>query len=204
MFNILEYEAKTKEEAIEKCVSDSQCKQEDLVLRIEYIEGKLFKPSKYTVYAVKKEDISKFIKNYIENFSKMTNIPIICDVLIQSETYQVTLVSEQNAILIGKDGKNLNALQLMIRQAIKKELQLNLKINIDASNYKQKKLNILERQIKTIAKEVLTSKIDVSLDPMNSYERRLVHSLIGEYKNLTTESVGEGKERHIIIKYVEE
>lgn len=204
MLNIIEYEAKTKEEAIEKCTSNLQCKNEDLFLRFEYIEGKLFKPSKYIVYAVKKEEISKFIKNYIEQFSKMTNIPIICDILIQNDAYQVTLVSEQNAILIGKEGKNLNALQLLIRQAIKKELKMNIKINIDASNYKQKKLNVLERQIKELAEEVLNSKIDVSLDPMNSYERRLVHSIIGEYKNLNTESIGEGKERHVIIKYVEE
>lgn len=204
MLNVVEYEGKTKEEVIEKCTSDLQCKQEDLVLRFEYIEGKLFKPSKCIVYAVRKEEVSDFIKNFIDQFSKMTNIPIVCDVLIQNEAYQVTLVSEQNAILIGKEGKNLNALQLLIRQAIKKELQLNIKINIDASNYKQKRINSLERQIKELAEEVLNSKIDVSLDSMNSYERRLVHSIIGEYKNLKTESIGEGKERHVIIKYVEE
>lgn len=204
MFNIAQYEAKTKEEALEKCLNELKCKQEDLFLRSEYIEGKLFKGSKYIVYALKKQDILDFIKAYIYQFSQLIHINIESEVLIQEDTYRVTLVSDQNAILIGKEGRTLNALQLLIKQAIKKETQLNIKLNIDASNYKLKKLKGIERQIKILAQEVLDSKIDVSLDPMNSYERRLVHSLVGEYKHLTTESVGEGKERHIIIKYVEE
>ncbi len=204
MLNITKYEAKTKEEALEKCLNECNCKQEDLFLRSEYIEGKLFKGAKYVVYALKKQDIMDFIKNYIQEFAKLINIEIQCEILLQGDTYQVTLVSDQNAILIGKEGRTLNSLQLLIKQAIKKETQLNLKLNIDASNYKLKKLKGIEKQIKELAKEVLDSKIDVSLDPMNSYERRLIHSIIGEYEHLETESIGEGKERHIIIKYVEE
>lgn len=204
MLNITEYEAKSKEEALEKCLNELHCNQEDLFLRSEFVEGKLFKASKYIVYALKKQDISDFIKKYISDFSKLIQLNIDCEILVQNETYQVTLVSDQNAILIGKEGRTLNALQLLIKQAIKKETQLNLKLNLDASNYKLKKLKGLERQIKIIAKEVLESRIDVSLDPMNSYERRLVHSIIGEYQHLTTESIGEGKDRHVIIKYVEE
>lgn len=204
MLNITEYEAKTKEEALEKCLNELKCEKEDLFLRSEFIEGKLFKGSKYIVYALKKQDVANFIKKYINDFGKLISIHIECEVLVQDETYQVTLVSDQNAILIGKEGRTLNALQLLIKQAVKKETQLNLKLNLDASNYKLKKLKNIERQIKILAKEVLQSKIDVSLDPMNSYERRLVHSIIGEYEHLTTESIGEGKERHVIIKYVEE
>ncbi len=204
MLNINEFEAKTKEEALEKCLNELNCKQEDLFLRSEFIEGKLFKGSKYIVYALKKEDIKNYIKKYIADFSNMIHVPIDCEILIKDEIFQVTLVSDQNAILIGKEGRTLNALQLLIKQAVKKETQLNLKLNIDASNYKLKKLKAIERQIKYIAKEVQSSKIDVSLDPMNSYERRLVHTLIDEYKNLTTESIGEGKDRHVIIKYVGE
>ncbi len=204
MLNITEYEAKTKEEALEKCLKELNCKQEDLFLRSEFIEGKLFKSSKYIVYALKKNDIKLFIKDYIAKFSKLIHVSIDCEVLVKDETFQVTLVSDQNAILIGKEGRTLNALQLLIKQAVKKETQLNLKLNIDASNYKLKKLKAIERQIKNIAKEVLSSKIDVSLDPMNSYERRLVHTLIDEYKDLTTESIGEGKDRHVIIKYIGE
>ena len=61
----------------------------------------------------------------------------------------------------------------------------------------------IEREVKQIAKEVQESKLDASLDPMNSYERRLVHNIINEYPDLSTESFGEGKDRHVVIKYVE-
>ena len=61
----------------------------------------------------------------------------------------------------------------------------------------------LEYEIKKIAKEVQSTKIDASLDPMNSYERRNIHTMIDKFDNLVTESIGEGKDRHIVIKYVE-
>ena len=76
--------------------------------------------------------------------------------------------------------------------------------SIDVANYKKNKLKKLEKEDKYIAKEVKKSKIDVSLDPMNSYERRMIHNLISNYEGLTTESIGEGKERHVVIKYIGE
>jgi spoIIIJ-associated protein len=105
--------------------------------------------------------------------------------------------------LIGKEGKTLNALQTLIRQSIKNNTGLLIKLNLDVSNYKLKKLKNIERLVRGIAEDVEASQISVSLDPMNSYERRLVHTLIDEYPNLITESTGEGKERHVTIKYKE-
>lgn len=76
-------------------------------------------------------------------------------------------------------------------------------VNVDIAGYKEQRLRNIERQIEDIAKEVLSSKIDVSLDPMNAYERRKVHTIISNIDHLKTESVGEGKERHIVIRYIE-
>lgn len=203
MLNIYKYEGKQKEECLEKCLEELKCTQDELFLKSEFIEGKLFKGAKYIVSVVKKKDIAIFIKEYIKDYAKLINIDIDMEILIKEETFNVTLVSEKNSILIGKEGKTLNSLQLVIKQAIKKEIDLNVRINLDASNYKLKKLKNIERQINQLAKEIQNTKIDVSLDPMNSYERRLVHSIINEYSNLETESIGEGMERHVIIKYVE-
>ena len=61
----------------------------------------------------------------------------------------------------------------------------------------------IEIEVRKIADEMEKSHLEVSLDPMNSYERRLVHNIINEYSNLTTESYGEGKDRHVVIKYIE-
>lgn len=204
MLEIIKEEAKTKEEALEIILNKTNLTKDDFFLKSEFIEGKLFKGSKYIVSALKKEDVKKYINEFIQNLSKLLNIDIECEILLNEESYNVTLVSDNNAILIGKEGKTLSAIQTILRQAIKQEASINLKINVDVGNYKLKKMKNIEYEVKKIALEVQKSKLDVSLDPMNSYERRLVHNLINEYPNLTTESIGEGKDRHVIIKYVEE
>jgi len=131
------------------------------------------------------------------------NIVINNEILVSDEIYNVTLISNNNSILIGKEGKTLNALQTLVRQIVRNKTNTSIKINLDVSNYKMKKMKNIERIVRQVAKEVKTSKVTVSLDPMNSYERRYVHTIISEYPELETESVGEGKERHITIKYKE-
>lgn len=203
MLEIINEEAKTEEEAVSKILSNLNCNREDVYLKTEFVEGKLFKGSKYIVSAIKKEEINKMIDKTITELGNLMNIKIDSEVLLKEDVYNITLVSDNNSILIGKDGKTLNSIQTIIRQAIKNKINLGIKINLDVANYKLKRMRNIEREVRTIAEEVSKSKLDASLDPMNSYERRLVHSMIDEFKNLTTESVGEGRERHVIIKYVE-
>lgn len=203
MLEILEYEGKTKEEALQKALDHLKCSQEDLFLKSTYIEGRLFKSAKYIVSVLRKQEVANYIRNYIKSISQYMNIGIETEINIIDDVYHVTLVSDQNAILIGREGRTLNAIQMLIKQSIKNKIDLNVKLNLDASNYKLKKLKGIEREVKILAEEVLSTQIDVSLDPMNSYERRLVHSIISEYENLYTESIGEGRERHVVIKYEE-
>ncbi len=203
MLEIVKEEAKTKEEALENILKKTNLTQDDFFLKSEFVEGKLFKISKYIVSALKKEDVKNFITEYIENLSKLLNLDITSEILNNNESFNITLVSDNNAILIGKEGKNLNAIQTILRQAIKTEAGINLKISVDVGNYKLKKMKNIEIEVRKIAEEMEKSHLDVSLDPMNSYERRLVHNIINEYSNLTTESFGEGKDRHVVIKYIE-
>ena len=203
MLEIVKEEAKTKEEALENILKKTNLTQDDFFLKSEFVEGKLFKSSKYIVTSLKKEDVKNFITEYIENLSKLLNLDITSEILNNNESFNITLVSDNNAILIGKEGKNLNAIQTILRQAIKTEAGINLKISVDVGNYKLKKMKNIEIEVRKIAEEMEKSHLDVSLDPMNSYERRLVHNIINEYSNLTTESFGEGKDRHVVIKYIE-
>ena len=81
---------------------------------------------------------------------------------------------------------------------------MSIKLNLDISNYKAKKVKNMQYQVKQIAKDVLKSHVEAKLDPMNSYERRIVHTLISEFDNLCTESVGEEPNRCVVIKYKED
>ena len=131
------------------------------------------------------------------------NIDVDMEILENDGIYNITLVSDNNSILIGKEGKTLNSIQTILRQALKNNSEFSLKANVDVSNYKLKKMKNIERLVRELVKEVKETKLSVSLEPMNSYERRLVHTIVSEYPDLETESTGEGKERHVTIKYKE-
>ena len=76
-------------------------------------------------------------------------------------------------------------------------------LSVDVENYKEKQNYFLEKKVKKIAREVTLTKIDVKLDPMNSYERKLVHEAIQGFKYISSESEGEEPNRRVVIKYVE-
>ena len=203
MLEIKQYEAKTKEAALNLALEDLKLNKEDLFLKSEYIEGKLFKSAKYIVSVLNKEDVKKYIEDFFKNIAYYMNLNIESEIIETDGVFNVVLVSNNNSILIGKEGKTLNCLQTLIRQSIKNNTDLLIKLNLDVSNYKIKKLKNIERLVRGIAQDVEDTQMSVSLDSMNSYERRFVHKLIDEYPNLTTESVGEGKDRHVVIKYKE-
>lgn len=202
MLTLSRYEAKTKEEAIEKCEQELNTKE--IFIKEAETQGGLFKSKKYIIEAIKKDDLKKYIKEYIENIDKSFRIDIKSEVNEKDNVIKVTLISNNNPILIGKDGKTLEALQNLIRNSIKNQIGIDIKLNIDASNYKRKKEEYFEREIKKIIKEVLQTHVDVKLDPMNSYNRRIVHNLVSKHNNLKTESVGQEPERYTIIQYKED
>ena len=198
------YEGKTYEEALEKGLQELNCNTQEVYIVKEETEAKLFKAKKVIVTLILKEDIKKYIKKFLKDVTEMMGITVEVEVIENEDIYNITLVSDQNNILIGKEGRTLNSLQLLLRQALNSKVKMNLKVNIDASNYKAKKVSYLERNAKKIIREVQKTHVDVKLDPMNSYERRIIHTLATNFKNIKTESVGESPNRAVVIKYVEE
>lgn len=203
MLNVLTYEGKEENEVLNKVLEELNCKSEDLFTKSEFIEGKLFKGSKYILSVIKKKDIEIFIKDFIKKVAALMSIEVDMEIIENEGIFNVTLVSDKNSILIGKDGKTLNSIQTLLRQSLRNHSPFNIKVNVDVSNYKIKKMKNIDRLVREIAKEVKETKLNVSLDPMNSYERRLVHTIISEFPELETESIGEGKDRHVTIKYKE-
>lgn len=203
MLKLINYEGKTEEQALEKCMSENNFKREDFIYKVEHTPGKLFKSEKYVISVLSKEQIVNYIKEFFTEVGKLSNIEITTQVNIEDDYFNINLVSSNNSILIGKDGKTLNALQIVLRQMFRNQINLPAKINLDVSNYRLDKLKKVDKQIEKIIKEVISTKMDIYLDPMNSYERRYIHNLVNSHNFVTTESVGEGTERRIVIKYDE-
>lgn len=203
MFNLLMYEGKNREDLINKITEELNCNENELVILEQFTEGKIFKSQKYNLSVITKAEIKKQLKNFFNELGKLMNVTIESEINITEDNiYNINLVTSNNSILIGKEGKTLDAIQCLLRQISQNDLQNKIKINVDISNYKYEQAKKLEKNIKNIAKEVLKTKVDTSLDPMNSYNRRIVHTIVSEFSDLETESVGEGKERHVVIKYV--
>ncbi len=204
MLETITLEGKNKEELLNNYLSENNITENDIFYKESETQGSLFKAKKVNINILLKSDVIKFIKDYVNKLSYYMNITINTEVREKDNIFTVILVTDNNPIIIGKDGRTLNSIQHLIRQTIINQVGFNVKVNVDASNYKSKKVKNLEFEIKKLAKEVLTTKIDVKLDPMNSYERRIVHSIIGEYDNLETESIGEQPNRYVVIKYKED
>lgn len=198
------YEGKTLEAALEKCYEELNVTEEDIYTSSEEIDGGFLKGKKVVLTVIRKDDVKKFVKYYIKTLGNLMCLLIDLEVTRDGDIYNVKMASNNNPILIGKEGRTLNVIQLLVRQTLKNQSGLNLKVNIDASNYKGKKINNIEYQAKKICKDVLKTKLEAKMDPMNSYERRAVHNIVSTFKELETESFGEEPNRYVVIRYKEE
>ena len=124
----------------------------------------------------------------------------IGEVFNKNNTPLYKIYSDNDSLLIGKNGKNLKSLQILVGQAINKEINQNFKFTIDINDYQEKKERNLIRLAKNIAREVSQTKVEAKLDSMNSYERRIIHNALANSSKVYTESCGEEPERYVVIK----
>ena len=199
-----EYEAKTLEEAKAKALESLNVEENEILFKTEEKKGKLFKGNTYLFKAIKIADIASFLKEKLAELLVNMGIDAKYETNVREEQISIKIYSDKNSILIGKNGQTLMAIQTVLRQMVHNEIGLYPYILLDVENYKEKKIGHLERNAKRIAKEVLKTKIEVKLDDMNSYERRIVHNALSNFKNISTTSEGEEPHRHIVISYKED
>ena len=116
---------------------------------------------------------------------------------------KVNMVSDSSSILIGKYGRTMLSLQDLLRQSIQTQANVRVNVILDANDYKEKQQRNIERLAVKLAKDVVKTGIEVKMDKMNSFERRLVHNKLTEFKGVTTISEGEEPNRCVVIKPIE-
>ena len=195
------FSGKTKEEAIQLAKEELQEVEENLFIReLESTKGGLFKSKKVEIEVIEKREVVKDIKDYLVKLLKNMGYSVNIEVKNKEEVPKYIIFSDNDALLIGKNGKNLKALSLVVSGYLNKELGRNYKFIIDVNEYKEKREQSLERLAKRIAREVGQTKIAAKLDPMNSYERRIIHNILTNNKKVYTESEGEEPNRYVVIK----
>lgn len=197
------YQGRTYEEALQKCLRTMELDETELYIDIKELEQNPDNKNKIEITVLPKYEVINYIKEIIQNIANALVSKINIETQDIDDVLNISIYSEVNPILIGKDGKNLSAIQTMIKQMVFKKFNRNIKISVDIANYKSKKIKNLKYEVNKIAKEVLETKVEAHLDPMNSYERRIVHTIISEYSELETISEGEEPNRYVVIKYKE-
>lgn len=190
---------KTYEEAVNKAKIELQELEENLIINV-IDEKKSLLSKKCEIEVIEKREIKNFIKEKLVNILREMGYQAEVEIQVKQDIPTYRIYSNNDSLLIGKGGKNLEALQIVLRQIVNTETGINYKFFLDVSDYKEKNEHHLEVLAKRLAREVATTKIEVKMDSMNSYERRIVHNILTNNKKVYTESVGEEPNRCVVIK----
>ena len=194
-----EYEGKTKEEAIEKAINELNVVEKNLIVNIISEKNTLLKKN-VKIEVINYNDLIDYIKENIIEITSLMGLNVNLEVRRRDDNITIKIFSDHNAVLIGKNGSTIEALQTIIRQIVHNETQEFIGVILDVENYKDKRIKNLEYLAKKVAREVKETKVETKLDSMNSCERRIIHSTLSENKYVYTESVGEEPNRCVVIK----
>lgn len=197
------FQAKSEEGLLDKALNELGLNEEDVITKSYEEKGGLFSGKKYTLEVIKISDVAEVGKEIINELLSSLGINANIETKLRDGQIKYQLHSQNNSVLIGKNGHILDSIQTYVRQAVLNTLDLYVNITIDVEGYKEKQNYFLEKRVKKIARDVTLSKVDVKLDPMNSYERKVVHSALQGFKYVKTESEGEEPNRCVVIKYIE-
>ena len=145
------------------------------------------------------EKIEQFLKGLLEH---MGSNAVPHAVKADNNTYKVDLVGEDLGYLIGRRGDTLDALQHLANYAVGRNVEGHIRINVDAEQYREKREDSLRRYARKKAQQVLKARRRTTLEPMNAYERHVIHAALQDLENVTTHSTGTDPNRRVVIEYV--
>ena len=145
------------------------------------------------------EKIETFLKGLLEHMGSQA-VPHA--VKAEDNTYMVDLVGDDLGYLIGRRGDTLDAIQHLANYTINRDVEGHIRINVDAEEYRQKREDSLRRYARKKAHQVLKARRRTTLEPMNAYERHVIHAALQDMDNITTHSTGTEPNRRVVIEYV--
>ena len=198
---VKEFEGKELESVIERALEELNISKEEAIITNEEIsKGALLKKKSVKIKIYLYKDIQNYVKEYLSKLTELMGLNVTFETKQREEQLYIKMYSDNNSILIGKDGKTLSALLIIVKQMLNTNYNINPKIILDVENYKENQEKRIERLAKSLAREVVRTKVEIKLDNMNSYERRIVHNILSNDKKVCTVSEGEEPNRHVVIK----
>lgn len=194
----MKYTGKTLEEVLEIASKEEYVSKEELVFEvISNDEGNV----EIEVYSI--VDVIEYAQNYLKTAIDSLGLESKVIPSIKDDIIHLKIDSDHNSILIGKNGKTLQALNELTRIAISNHFKHRYRILLDINGYKDDKYDRIIKMSRRIAHEVQKSHQTATLDPMPADERRMIHNALTNMPHIKTESTGSGKARQIQIIYVD-
>lgn len=140
-------------------------------------------------------------KDFLSDVFKSMNLAVVIDAAYDDieNTLDIELSGDEMGVLIGKRGQTLDSLQYLVSLVVNKDVDDYIRVKLDTENYRQRRKETLENLAKNISYKVKRTRRPVSLEPMNPYERRIIHSALQNDKYVTTHSEGEEPFRRVVV-----
>lgn len=193
-------EGKELETIINEILTEENITKEELYYKHFSKKTGLFGKTTIVVEAVTRTNLIEFIKEYLKELTNNMGVEVTFETRIRDNSIIVKMYSDSNPVLIGKNGNTIKAMETILKQKIQTDFGFYAYVTLDVENYKEKQEKRLIHLAKKLAKEVAKTNVEVHLENMNAYDRRIIHNALTNFKGIKTESEGEEPNRHIVIK----
>lgn len=199
----VEKSAKTKDEAIQLALLELGIKIEDAIIEVvdEGKQGFLGIGGKDAVVRVSSAAslAGKKAEDFLNKIFEIAKEDVTVEANQDGDVLKINLSGPDMGIVIGKRGETLDALQHLTSLVVNKGGEDFTKVSLDAENYREKRSEALESLAHKLASKVMRTRRSTTLEPMNAYERRIIHSALQDHDKVTTYSIGQGSNRKVVI-----
>ena len=198
-----EYSAKTIDEVVALAAQELGVEVDAVIYEVLQEKKGIFS-KKATIQVYELSDVVDYAQDYLKNVIESLGITGVgTTAYMQEDIIRIEIESDHNPVLIGKNGNTLRSLNEITRLAVSGKFRQRYRILLDVGDYKDGKYSRIASIARRSAKQVQKTKMPVTLDPMPSDERRVVHNVLNKFSHIKTESSGDGHKRAVTIKYVD-
>ena len=196
------YTAKTVQDAVNLACQELGVTIDELNYEV-IKETKTFFTKKAEIECYTISMVQEYIEEYVKRFISEMGFEIETVSYLQDGRIYCNINTSNNSILIGKAGVILRAINFIVKNAVSTTYKKRIELSIDINGYKEDRYKKVSSMAKRLGKQILRTKADIKLDPMPADERKVMHQELSKFEHVKTESHGEGKNRHMVISYVE-
>ena len=196
------FTAKTVQDAVNLACQELNVTVDDLNYEV-ISETKTFFTKRAEIECYTIAMVQEYIEGYVRRFISEMGFEVETVSYLQDGRIYCSINTSNNSILIGKAGVILRAINFIVKNAVSTTYKKRIELSIDINGYKEERYKKVASMARKLGKQVLRTKADIKLDPMPADERKVMHQELAKLDHVKTQSYGEGKNRHMVISYVE-